>query len=103
MGVTSLMPTTSMPTAASERMAVSRPEPGPRTRTSTLRTPCSMARLAQAPAAGRGVERGREGRRLAGALEPHIAGRGPGKDVALGVGDGDDGVVERALDVRHPV
>ena len=46
-----MMPTTSMPTAARERMAVSRPEPGPRTRTSTLRTPCSMARLAQASAA----------------------------------------------------
>src|SRR6516165_383950 len=51
MGVTSLMPTTSIPTAASERMAVSRPEPGPRTSTSTLRTPCSMARRAQASAA----------------------------------------------------
>src|SRR5271163_1970308 len=51
MGVTSLMPTTSMPAAASERMAVSRPDPGPRTSTSTLRTPCSMARRAQASAA----------------------------------------------------
>jgi hypothetical protein len=29
-------------------MAVSRPEPGPFTSTSTLRTPCSMARRAQA-------------------------------------------------------
>ena len=34
-----------------ERMAVSRPEPGPFTRTSTLRTPCSMARRAHCSAA----------------------------------------------------
>ena len=32
-------------------MAVSRPEPGPFTSTSTLRTPCSMARRAAASAA----------------------------------------------------
>ena len=32
-------------------MAVSRPEPGPLTKTSTLRMPCSMARRAQASAA----------------------------------------------------
>src|SRR5277367_2165797 len=51
MGVSSLMPATSMPAAASERMAVSRPEPGPRTNTSTRRTPCSMARLAHCSAA----------------------------------------------------
>src|SRR5207247_10619139 len=37
MGVTSLMPTTSMPAFWIERMAVSRPEPGPFTITSTLR------------------------------------------------------------------
>src|SRR3954469_2685152 len=42
-GVTSLMPDTSIPVFCSERMAVSRPEPGPFTSTSTLRTPCSMA------------------------------------------------------------
>src|SRR5436309_3234412 len=51
MGVTSLIPATSIPVFISERMAVSRPEPGPLTRTSTLRTPCSMARRAQASAA----------------------------------------------------
>ena len=50
-GVTSLMPATSMPAAASDRMAVSRPEPGPRTSTSTRRTPCSMAFLAHCSAA----------------------------------------------------
>src|SRR5262249_36880396 len=42
MGVTSLMPDTSMPVLVRERMAVSRPDPGPLTSTSTLRTPCSM-------------------------------------------------------------
>ena len=51
MGVTSLMPETSIPVFCSERIAVSRPEPGPFTRTSTLRTPCSMARRAHASAA----------------------------------------------------
>src|SRR5205814_2157645 len=50
-GVTSLMPTTSMPEFWMERMAVSRPDPGPFTITSTLRTPCSMARRAAASAA----------------------------------------------------
>src|SRR3954452_13016618 len=50
-GVTSLMPVTSMPALWMERMAVSRPEPGPLTTTSTLRTPCSMARRAHASAA----------------------------------------------------
>src|SRR5688572_2402503 len=42
----------------------------------------------------RGVRRG-----LAGALEADGAGRGPRDHRAGGVGDGDDGVVERALDV----
>src|SRR5581483_464679 len=50
-GVTSLMPTTSMPVFWMVRMAVSRPEPGPFTTTSTLRTPCSIARLAAVSAA----------------------------------------------------
>src|SRR3954469_3752077 len=48
-GVTSLMPDTSMPVFCSDRMAVSRPDPGPFTRTSTLRTPCSIARRGPAP------------------------------------------------------
>src|SRR5262249_35720106 len=50
-GVTSLMPVTSMPVFWIERMAVSRPEPGPLTTTSTRRTPCSWARLAHCSAA----------------------------------------------------
>src|SRR5450631_1317841 len=53
--------------------------------------------------AGFGGQLGREGGGLAGALEPDVAGRGPGQHVALGIGDGDDGVVERALDMGHAV
>src|SRR3954453_14877671 len=41
-GVTSLTLVTSRPAACSERMAVSRPEPGPLTKTSTFCRPCSM-------------------------------------------------------------
>src|SRR6266545_4677160 len=50
-GVTSWIEPTSRPVACSDRMAVSRPEPGPLTKTSTLRIPCSIARRAQASAA----------------------------------------------------
>src|SRR5579875_3805937 len=52
--------------------------------------------------AGGGVGRhlGRERRRLARALEARAAGRLPGDDVALAVGERDDRVVERRLDVR---
>src|SRR6185503_19197581 len=41
-----------------------------------------------------------ERRRLARALEAGIARGRPGQRVALAVGDGDDGVVERGVDVR---
>jgi hypothetical protein len=41
----------SMPAAWSERIAVSRPEPGPFTNTESLRTPCSWAIFAQFSAA----------------------------------------------------
>ncbi len=51
MGVTSWIEPTSRPVAWSERIAVSRPEPGPFTKTSTLRMPCSCARRAAASAA----------------------------------------------------
>src|SRR5579859_3559600 len=50
-GVMSWIEPTSRPVACSDRMAVSRPEPGPLTKTSTLRMPCSMARRAAASAA----------------------------------------------------
>src|SRR4026209_2262197 len=42
-GVTSLIEVTSMPVFWIERTAVSRPEPGPFTCTSTRRRPCSIA------------------------------------------------------------
>ena len=42
---------------------------------------------------------GGERRALAAALEADRAGRGVAQRVAVGVGDGDDGVVERRLDV----
>src|SRR5713226_7540011 len=45
------MEPTSRPVAWSDRIAVSRPEPGPFTTTSTLRTPCSIARRPAASAA----------------------------------------------------
>src|SRR5262249_27943895 len=58
-GVTSLTPRISSPAACSERIAVSRPEPGPFTKTSTFCSPCSMPLRAQASAvtwAGNGVD-----------------------------------------------
>src|SRR4029450_1785569 len=48
--VTSWIPAPSRPVAASERMAVSRPEPGPFTNTSTFCSPCSMPLRAAASA-----------------------------------------------------
>src|SRR5262245_66168956 len=53
-------------------------------------------------AVGRGELR-RERRALARALESDAPGRRPREDVALGVGDRDDRVVERGVDRRHPV
>src|SRR3954468_12851468 len=58
-GVTSLTPVTSRPAAERERMAVSRPEPGPLTNTSTFWRPCSMPLRAAASAvtwAAKGVD-----------------------------------------------
>src|SRR4051794_6034945 len=49
-GVTSLTPVTSRPAAWRERIAVSRPEPGPFTKTSTFCMPCSMPLRAAASA-----------------------------------------------------
>ena len=49
-GVTSLTPRISRPAACSERIAVSRPEPGPLTKTSTFCSPCSMPLRAHASA-----------------------------------------------------
>src|SRR3954467_12113364 len=50
-GVTSLIEVTSMPVCWMLRTAVSRPEPGPLTWTSTRRRPCSMAARAAFSAA----------------------------------------------------
>src|SRR5712691_4234625 len=44
-----------------------------------------------------------EWRRLTRTLESDLAGRCPRNNAAAGVGDGDDGVVERALDMGVPV
>jgi len=46
MGVTSLIALICKPASANERMAASRPEPGPFTLTSTLLRPKSMASFA---------------------------------------------------------
>ena len=90
------MPATSMPAAAIERIAVSRPEPGPRTSTSTLRTPCSIAARAAFSAASwaaNGVD-------LREPLNPTLPDDAQDKHVALRVADRHDRVVEGALDVR---
>src|SRR3954467_12462978 len=50
-GVTSEIVPTSRPVACSERIAVSRPEPGPLTKTSTFFRPCSCALRAALSAA----------------------------------------------------
>src|SRR3954452_11805277 len=58
-GVTSRTPVTSRPAACRERIAVSRPEPGPFTKTSTFCMPCSMPLRAAASAvtcAAKGVD-----------------------------------------------
>src|SRR5213079_2463945 len=58
-GVTSLTPRISRPAAWSERIAVSRPEPGPLTKTSTFWRPCSIPFRAAASAvtwAAKGVD-----------------------------------------------
>src|SRR3954454_22096268 len=59
--------------------------------------------LLRATRGGLGSHLRGERRRLAGALEAHLAGARPGDHVAHRVGDRDDRVVERALDVRVPV
>src|SRR5262249_47331504 len=59
--------------------------------------------LHRAPGSLLGGHLGREGGGLPRALEADVAGRGPREDVPLEVGDRDDRVVERALDVRDAV
>ena len=98
-GVTSWIEPTSRPVACSDRMAVSRPDPGPLTNTSTLRMPCSMARRAAASAAicaANGVD-------LRDPLNPTWPDDAHEMTLPTGIGDRDDGVVERAPDVGVPV
>src|SRR5260370_38371005 len=59
--------------------------------------------LHRAPGGGLGGHLRGERRRLPRALEPDLAGRGPGDHAASWIGDGHDGVVERALNVGVPV
>src|SRR5438067_13144978 len=58
------------------------------------------AALLRRAAGARGGDLGSERRRLARALEAGVAGSRPGERVALPVGDGDDGVIERSVDMR---
>ena len=94
-GVTSLILVIRMPAADRDRMAASRPLPGPLTKTSTSRSPWSVpfsGRLVRPPLGG-------EGGAFAGTLEPHCPGAAPGYDVPVRVGERYLGVVEGRLDV----
>src|SRR5919106_4166939 len=74
MGVTSVIALTSRPAAWRERMACSRPAPGPLTNTSIWRMPCSIARRA-APSADRAAAYGvllREPLKPATPAEPQL-------------------------------
>jgi hypothetical protein len=98
MGVVSLMDLMSSPLAWSARMADSRPAPGPVTRTSTERTPFSLApsaQLAAASCAAKGVP-------LREPLNPMRPAE-PGQDAAFLVRDRDDRVVEGGLHGRDRV
>ena len=83
----------------SARTADSRPEPGPLTRTSTLRMPWSrawLAAFAAACCAAKGVP-------LRDPRKPSEPGTLPRHGVAVRVGDGDDRVIEGSLHVHQSV
>src|SRR3954452_25061010 len=82
-----------------------RPDRGLAAGAGTLHEHVDLAHAVLLRAASGGLGRHLRGerRRLAGALEAHLAGARPGDHVAHGVGDRDDRVVERALDVGVPV
>src|SRR5215831_7100907 len=82
-----------------------RPDGGLPARARTLYEHVDLAHAVLHGPAGRGLGRHLRGERrgLARALESDLAGGGPGDDAPAGVGDRDDGVVERALDVGVPV
>ena len=95
--VTSRIEVMVKPADCNARSADSRPEPGPATSTSSVRMPCSAAFLATSSAG----DLRRIGGRFPRSLESHGARRRPGDRIALGVGDGDHGVVERGVHMRH--
>ncbi len=90
-GVTSRIDVIANPTADSARRADSRPEPGPPDH--DLEGLHAVLHRLLAGILG-GDLRGKR-RRLARTTEALGASRGPGNRVALGIGDGDHGVVER--------
>ena len=97
-GVLSLMVRTSRPAVASARTADSRPAPGPLTFTST----CATRFLGLVGRRQRSLLRG-ERRAFARSAESQRPRTRPRQHVAHRVRDGDDGVVERGLDVHQPV
>src|SRR5580658_11111367 len=82
-----------------------RPDGGLPARTRTLHEHVDLAHAVLHGPAGGGLGRHLRGERsrLARAFESDLPRRGPGNDAPAGVGDRDDRVVERALDVGVPV
>ncbi len=95
-GVTSLIIVISRPAACSERIAASRPAPGPLTSTSVDFMPCSIALRAAASAAicaANGVD-------FFDPLKPKLPAEAHEIDAAVRIADRHDGVVERRVHVR---
>src|SRR5215469_8270904 len=82
-----------------------RPDGGLPARARTLHEHVNLAHAVLHGPAGGGLSGHLRGERrgLARALESDLPGRRPGNDAAAGVGDRDNGVVERALDMGVPV
>jgi hypothetical protein len=95
-GVTSSIARIFSPDAASERMADSRPAPGPLTRTSTSRTPIFIAFSATFSAAFCAAK----GVLLREPLKPIVPAESQQSVSPRGVRDRDDRVVERRLHVH---
>jgi hypothetical protein len=96
-GVTSRIDFTSSPTVCRARIADSRPEPGPLTRTSSDRIPTPFAAFPAFKAAWVAAN----GRALARPLEADSAGARPRDHIPLGVGNRHHGVVKRCLNLRE--
>ena len=97
-GVTSEIEVMRMPSAASARTEDSRPGPGPLILTSRFLMPV-LERRDQPPQQPPGL------RKASTCANPEAltTRRSPRQGAALTVGDGDDGVVERGVDVRNAV